>query len=590
LGGPNFPLTRAEQETYLRSMPEIDIAVRGPTYEGERAFLNIIRRFSEAKHSLEGLQEAPVPGNIWINQRTGEFVEGEEVERIRDLDEIPSPYLAGWMDPFFATGYFPMMQIARGCPFSCTFCNSSVESNNKIFRHSLDNVRADLLYIAERVRPEVPLCFADDNFGMYSQDEELADYFAHLQDRFNWPRYVRTTTGKNNHERIIRVMRKMRGILPMTSAVQSLNPEVLRNIKRSNIKLEAYGRIQDEVKDQGMQSYGELILCLPGETRVSFMTAVRDLLEAGVKRISAHQLMLLHGAPLSDPETRERWGFNTRFRVVARNIGKYTGEPIVEVEEIVVKTPTFSFQDYLDSRVFHLLVTIFYYEGNFEEAFEFARQEGIKAFDLIVRLQCLLDRAPAGFKRLIEDFLKESDEELFLTKEECIAWSQNNFDALVEGTIGGNLLSKYSMIGRFCITQETLNFLQAGIVAAFGDSINEQRSILLGTVMDYLRTVLLHVPFQGTLAAEPNWKTSYDVESWRQDGYTKNLDSFALAQPRIFGTMVEAKRKNLIKSRIETFGEHPNGLGKFTRTMFAQDLRRTLVYQSPSTVQPGATT
>ncbi len=55
LGGPNFPLTRTEQERFLRSLPEFDLAVRGATYEGERAFLNIIRRYSEVGHSLEGL-------------------------------------------------------------------------------------------------------------------------------------------------------------------------------------------------------------------------------------------------------------------------------------------------------------------------------------------------------------------------------------------------------------------------------------------------------------------------------------------------------------------------------------------------------
>jgi hypothetical protein len=31
-----------------------------------------------------------------------------------------------------------------------------------------------------------------------------------------------------------------------------------------------------------------------------------------------------------------------------------------------------------------------------------------------------------------------------------------------------------------------------------------------------------------------------------------------------------------ITTRVSTFGEHPAGLGKFTRTMFAQDLRRTV--------------
>ena len=152
---------------------------------------------------------------------------------------------------------------------------------------------------------------------MYGLDEEVADYIAYLQQEFRWPQYIRTTTGKNKHERIIRVMRKTGGILPMTSAVESTNPEVLKNIKRSNIRLEAYAEIQKELMSQGMQSYGELILCMPGETKASFMRSVEGLLDSGVKRISAHQLMLLHGAPLNDPESRAKWQFDTKFRVVA---------------------------------------------------------------------------------------------------------------------------------------------------------------------------------------------------------------------------------------------------------------------------------
>jgi radical SAM superfamily enzyme YgiQ (UPF0313 family) len=576
LGGPNFPLTAGEQEQFLREMPEIDVAVRGATYESERAFLYIVRRFAEAGRSLEGLQEEPIPGNIWINRRTDECVRGSDVERIYDLDEIPSPYLAGMMDAYFKTGYFPMMQIARGCPFSCSFCNSSVPSNSKIYRHSVENVKADLLYIAKRVRPEITLCFADDNFGMYPDDEEIADYLGYLQDHFYWPRYIRTTTGKNKGERIIRVMRKVRGALPMTAAVQSLNPVVLKNIARSNINLDTYAEIQQEVQAQGMQSYGELILSLPGETKASFMQAVRDLLETGVKRVSAHQLMLLHGAPLSNPDNRARFGFETRFRVVARNIGNYSGEPVVEVEEMVIATPTFSFDDYLETRVFHLLLTIFYYEGNFEEAFAFARHQGVNAYDLIVRLQEMLPRAPAKFQSLITDFLRESREELFETKESCLEWAHRNFDSLVEGSLGGNLLSKYSLNGRFYVFHDALDFLKSGIQSCLDDSSAAMSSTPLETVIEYLRCVMLSAPFSASLNATPQWTTPYDVGAWCRDGYIRDLTSYSYPMPRTFTTTVSPDQRALIESRINTFGEHPSGLGKFTRTMFARDLRRTL--------------
>ena len=577
MGGPNFPLTVAEQESYLRTLPAIDIAVRGPTYEGERAFANIIQHFVDTRKDIGDLQANSVPGNIWIDKRTGDFVHGGDIDRIHDLDDIPSPYLKGLLDPYFDTGYFPMMQISRGCPFSCQFCNSSVLSNSKIHSHSLENVKADLLYIAERIKPEICLCFADDNFGMYGLDEEIADYIAFLQQKYRWPQYIRTTTGKNKHERIIRVMRKTGGILPMTSAVQSTNPEVLLNIKRSNIKLEAYSEIQKELIAQGMQSYGELILCMPGETKASFMKSVEGLLDSGVKRISAHQLMLLHGAPLNDPESRAKWQFNTKFRVVARNIGKYAGEPVVEIEEIVVETPTFSFEEYLESRVFHLLLTIFYYEGNYEEVFEFAKQRGIKPFDLVAKMAELISLAPAGFQKIIDEFIGESREELFDTKDECLAWSKANFQELADGMKGGNLLSKYSMIGRFYVFHEGLEFLRTVLAQMLKGFQTDEDDEVLETLIEYLAAVLLHAPFAQTINEFPVWRTSYDIEKWRAERYTRPLSDYQFENLRNFTTAVSAEAGSKIMSRVKTFGEHPSGLGKFTRTMFAHDLRRTVV-------------
>ncbi len=59
MGGPNFPLTIEEQESFLRKIPQIDIAVRGPTYEGERAFLNIIQRYGESGYVAHRVAGSP---------------------------------------------------------------------------------------------------------------------------------------------------------------------------------------------------------------------------------------------------------------------------------------------------------------------------------------------------------------------------------------------------------------------------------------------------------------------------------------------------------------------------------------------------
>lgn len=573
MGGPNWPLTHEVQQTFLRRMPEVDVYVDGPTYEGERAFVNLLSRYREVGGRRDELRSRPIPGVDWIAEDGG-LVLGGPVERIRDLDEIPSPYTSGLLDEFLQTGYFPILQVARGCPFSCAFCNSGVASNNKVYAHSLDNVKADLLYLAERVRPETTLCFADDNFGMYERDEEIADYLGFLQDRYGWPQYVRTTTGKNNKERILRVMRKARGTLPMTAAVQSMNPEVLKNIKRSNIKLETYAAIQQELRAQGMQSYGELILCLPGETKRSFLKAVEDLLESGANRISAHQLMLLHGAELSNPESRRRFGFRTKFRLVARNLGNYVGEPVAEVEEMVVETPEFSFADYLECRVIHLLLTVFYYEGNFEEAFELARSYGVKPFDLMMALAGLLPRAPLEFRRMVEEFTEEGRQELFDSPEACLAWAMDNFDDLITGRLGGNLLSKYSMIGRFNQTAGACDFLRLALVEATAQVGRPVDPGELEAVMTYLRSVLLHVPFGEELQREVTWEAGYDVAAWQQGRYAQPLEDYRCSRPRTMRAAATPNQARLILSKVQTFGEHPAGLGKFTRTMFASDMRR----------------
>jgi hypothetical protein len=70
--------------------------------------------------------------------------------------------------------------------------------------------------------------------------------------------------------------------------------------------------------------------------------------------------------------------------------------------------------------------------------------------------------------------------------------------------------------------------------------------------------------------------TQLDIDRWRSTRATRTSShTYLLPAPVVYRMNVDPESAAIIRSRIHTFGEHPAGLGKFTRTMFAQQLRRS---------------
>ncbi len=112
LGGPHVTFTVEET---LRTMPEVDVVVRG---EGDRILVDLVR----ALNAGEGLER--VPG---INFRqNGQIVETPAPPPV-DVTTLPMPaFHLLPMDRYFwreLGGTFATLLASRGCPFKCTFCS-----------------------------------------------------------------------------------------------------------------------------------------------------------------------------------------------------------------------------------------------------------------------------------------------------------------------------------------------------------------------------------------------------------------------------------------------------------------------------------
>ena len=76
---------------------------------------------------------------------------GGPVERIKDINILPSPYLTGLLDEYFNFPLIPMIETTRGCPFSCAFCVDAHAARDRVYRYDSQRTEEELYYIAKKV-------------------------------------------------------------------------------------------------------------------------------------------------------------------------------------------------------------------------------------------------------------------------------------------------------------------------------------------------------------------------------------------------------------------------------------------------------
>jgi radical SAM superfamily enzyme YgiQ (UPF0313 family) len=314
-GGPNTPKYERAAPEYLAQHEHADVLVRA---EGEATMADLLPKLAEMvrRGALDPDVLAGVPG-ITFRVEGGAPVRTPDRERVRDLDVLPSPYLNGFFDGFNKDGWAAAIQETnRGCPYGCTFCDWGSATLQKIYHFSLDRVREEVGWFA-RNKIAVVFC-ADANFGMFDRDVEIAEAFVKAREAYGYPKQLEMSYAKNATKRLTQIIAMLnRGGLATQGnlAIQTHDPEVLKNIARSNIKTERYDELLAIFRSEGLQVSSDLIVGLPGQTVESFRRDIQFFIDRRVFTM-VRELLVLPNSPMADPDYLERFGMKLDKRGV----------------------------------------------------------------------------------------------------------------------------------------------------------------------------------------------------------------------------------------------------------------------------------
>ncbi|HEB79776.1 MAG TPA: hypothetical protein ENI79_04805 [Rhodospirillales bacterium] len=578
-GGSNYPRDEGEQAAFLAMHPAVDFHV---FLEGELAFQGLLEALLEADFNAEAIKAGhrPIPGIHYL--ACGELVRGESPPRIRNLTDTPSPYLEGLMDKFFDGVLIPMLETNRGCPFSCSFCLEGDDYFNKVRWADRERIHAELDYIAEHGKAP-DLLITDSNFGMFKEDLETCRKLAALKNSHGWPKYVLNSSGKNRKERVMEAASILEGSLVLTSSIQSADETVLANVRRKNISLEQVIEVGKFSERLGANSYSEVILAMPGDTTKAHMHSVNALVDAGINYVMMYQMLMLPGADVGRPESRRRFGMDTRYRIMPRSFGIYEilGEtfPIAETEEICIGTEGLSFQDYLDCRTYNLTVEIFYNGGVFRELINYLKRAGIKASTFTMRVHDTLTGSDNELVELYEGFVHENAEKLWMRRENLEEFTRRPgvVEKFITGELGSSEIYKYKTT-IFFWHQKVLHDIAFGAAGKLLDEaglLDDRGAHYLDDLDQYclLRKELLHETGREVIR-----EFGFDFISLAEGNFEDDPLSHELPKSRPIRIYHDSAQQELIAQYRVQYGKTVSGLGRLLARTNVNTLYRKASY------------
>jgi putative methyltransferase len=381
-GGPQVT-DRPKEEEFFKHHPYVDSISLA---EGELSFTDILRNLMNGK-LIEKIYNYP---------------------RLTDL-EIPSPYLTGVFEKIIQDNpgvlWNGTLETNRGCPFACTFCDWGGLTYSKLKKFPEEKVLQELHWMAHNQMDYVTI--ADANFGVFTdRDMKFTEELVALQKEFGYPQVVDATWYKNSSEEIMEIVKKFissgfnRGL---TLSVQSMDMDVLEEIKRRNMEFSNLKHIFDICNREQIPSYTELILGLPKETFETWSHGLCEVIEMGQHNaIESWLAQLLENAHLNTPGQREEHEIDTV--VVKDYISGFEEEDgISESVTLVRGTKDMPMPKFIDSWLFAWMINNFHNYGWTQIISRFLRKyNGLTYLEFYNRLWVLIQEDDGFVKELFD--------------------------------------------------------------------------------------------------------------------------------------------------------------------------------------------
>lgn len=277
LGGPEVSF---RTEEFLRENPAVTAIMMG---EGERTFTHVCHYYRDPEAAL-GLSE--IQGISYREKEDSIFV-NPPAEPL-SMDELPFCY--GNLENF--ENRIIYYESSRGCPFSCSYCLSSVDKHLRM--RSLPLVYEELQFFLDHRVPQVK--FVDRTFNC--SHEHALGIWNYIKENDNGVTnfHFEVSADLLNEEELCLLESMRPGLVQLEIGVQSTNDETIHEIHRT-MNLDRLKTVVQRVKKAGnIHQHLDLIAGLPMEGYASFRRSFDEIYRLKIQQLQLGFLKVLKGS------------------------------------------------------------------------------------------------------------------------------------------------------------------------------------------------------------------------------------------------------------------------------------------------------